>query len=356
MQAVVFGASGYSGAELLRLLDGHGEIEVVGVSGESTAGRRVGDLYAGLPRAVRELRIRTTEELLGLIVGAELSSVELAFLALPHGVAERLAPQLLRHVSTVVDLSADFRLADPSSYPSHYGREHGEPELLEEAVYGLPELKRSALQGARLIAAAGCYVTAATIGLLPLVERSLVEPDHIIIDAASGISGAGRSLKEENLFVGREANYSVYGLRHHRHVVEMEQNLGVRVIFSPHLLPVSRGILATIYARPSNELKAQLEACGDEKSADALLRELYATRYQNEEFVEVTAVPPDLSSVVYSNLCRVSVVYDVRTNWIIVVSALDNLTKGAAGQAIQCANIALGYLESEGLPKGGRVP
>jgi N-acetyl-gamma-glutamyl-phosphate reductase len=297
----------------------------------------------------------TTDELLSAIGVGELRSVEIAFLAMPHGASEKIVPTLRSKVATIVDLAADFRLADPDQYRTHYGRVHGEPDLLAQAVYGLPELDRTKLPGASLIAVAGCYVTAATLGVLPLVEEHVIESDHLIVDAASGVSGAGRSLKEENLFVGRDANFSVYGLRHHRHVVEMEQNLGVRVLFTPHLLPVSRGILATIYARPTPAFAAELLECGNEASSDLRLREIFETRYRGDEFVDIVASPPDLSSVVYSNLCRISAVYDPRTNWVIVIVALDNLTKGAAGQALQCANIAVGYLESEGLPKGGRV-
>ena len=246
----------------------------------------------------------------------------------------------------VVDLAADFRLKDASLYPRWYGEEHGAPALLGEAVYGLPELFRPELHGATLVAAAGCYPTAAGLALAPLLRRELVEPSGIVVDAASGVSGAGRGLKESLHFGTVDEDFTAYGLLTHRHTPEMEQILGGEVLFTPHLAPMTRGILATCYARP---------AAGTTPTTDSVLSVLREA-YDAEPFVVVTDDPPSTKATRGSNVAHVTARVDARTGWVLTFCALDNLVKGASGQAIQCANAALGLPEPTGLPMAGVSP
>jgi N-acetyl-gamma-glutamyl-phosphate reductase len=262
-----------------------------------------------------------------------------------------LAPELVGKVGCVVDLSAAFRLKDASLYPRWYGFEHDQPELLAEAVYGLPERTRSQLPGARLIATPGCYVTAATLGLAPLLDRALIEPTGIIVDAASGVSGAGRAATATNAFCTVDENFTAYGLLDHRHTPEIEQNLGAggadaQVLFTPHLVPMNRGILATCYGRP---------VAGAELSTESLL-EVLRTAYADEPFVVVTAASPSTKATLGSNTAVVTARYDERTGYVVVLTAIDNLTKGASGGALQAMNVALGLDETAGLPTTGLMP
>jgi N-acetyl-gamma-glutamyl-phosphate reductase len=276
-----------------------------------------------------------------------LDGLDLVFCALPHGESQLLVPQLEGRVGLVVDLAADFRLRDAALYPQWYGATHAAPELLADAVYGLPELFRAELAGATLVAAAGCYPTAAGLALAPLFRAGLVEPGGVVVDAASGVSGAGRGLQESLHFGTVDEDFVAYGLLTHRHTPEMEQILGTEVLFTPHLAPMVRGILATCYARPS-------QAHPTLTTAD-VLRVLHEA-YDDEPFVVVTDAPPSTKATAGANTAHVTARVDPRTGWVVSLCALDNLVKGASGQAIQCANAALSLPETTGLPTAGLYP
>jgi N-acetyl-gamma-glutamyl-phosphate reductase len=340
MKAGIVGGSGYTGAELLRLLANHSGIEVAVVTAHSHAGQMVGEHTPSLAAAYPGM----VYEAAGPDMLATLDGLDVVFCALPHGESQRIVPGLRARVGVIVDLAADFRLRDPSLYPVWYGEEHAAPELLGQAAFGLPELFRSELNGATLIAAAGCYPTSAGLALAPLVRAGLVEASGIIVDAASGVSGAGRAAKESLHFGTVDEDFVAYGLLTHRHTPEMEQILGAQVLFTPHLVPMVRGILATCYSRP----------VGAPSTADvmAVLHEAY----DDEPFVVVTDAPPSTKATAGSNCAHVTARVDERTGWVLSLCALDNLVKGASGQAVQCANVALGLPETTGLPMAGLWP
>ncbi|MDQ1402942.1 MAG: N-acetyl-gamma-glutamyl-phosphate reductase [Actinomycetota bacterium] len=333
----MLGASGYTGAELLRICAAHPDLEVVHVTAESQAGRKVADLYPSLASWAGNRVFATTDPL-------AVDDIDLAFLALPHGVSQSVVPDLRKRVSHIVDLSADFRLKDAALYPQWYKAEHEAPELLAEFAYGLPELNRAELADAELVAAAGCYVTAASVALAPFVRAGAVATTGIVVDAASGVSGAGRALKETTHFGTVNEDFVAYGLLDHRHTPEIEQAIGAQVLFTPHLAPMTRGILATCYARPTAGLTTE--------SALGLL----ADAYGGEPFVIVDERPPSTKATLGSNAVHLTARVDERTGWLVVIAALDNLVKGASGQAVQCANLALGLPESEGLSAIGIYP
>jgi N-acetyl-gamma-glutamyl-phosphate reductase len=330
----VLGASGYAGVELLRLAAGHPDFDVVYATADSAAGALAGDVHPSLAAAYPRLRFARYE------VG-DAAGLDVVFTALPSGATGAVVPELLAKVGLVVDLAADFRLRDAALYPTWYGWEHPAPELLDEAVLGIPELYRDALRGARLVAAAGCYVTAAALALAPLVAAAAVEPTGMIVDAASGVSGAGRGLKASTSFGTVYEDFTAYGLLDHRHTPEMEQAIGGSVLFTPHLAPMARGILATCYARPRGDV-------------DAL--ELLRAAYEDEPFVVVSERAPSTKATRGANTAHLTARADPRTGWLIVLCALDNLVKGASGQAVQCANVALGLPETAGLPVAGMAP
>jgi N-acetyl-gamma-glutamyl-phosphate reductase len=340
MKAGIIGASGYTGAELLRLLAGHPEIEVATVTAHSNAGQVVGEHTPSLAAAYPGLRYEAASP-------EALHGLDLVFCALPHGESQRIVPELRGRVGLIVDLAADFRLKDAALYPTWYGEPHQAPELLGEAVFGLPELFRDELGGATLVAAAGCYPTSAGLALAPLLRAGLIESSGIIVDAASGVSGAGRAAKENLHFGTVDEDFTAYGLLTHRHTPEMQQILGAEVLFTPHLVPMVRGILATCYARPA-------AGAGSLTTADVMAA-LHAA-YDDEPFVVVTDAPPSTKATAGSNCAHVTARVDERTGWVLVLCALDNLVKGASGQAIQCANAALGLPETTGLPLGGMYP
>ncbi len=337
MKVGIAGASGYTGAELLRLLSAHPQFEVGVATAHSHAGQSVGGHTPSLQAAYPGLLYEDTDP--GVFDG-----LGLVFSALPHGASQKFVPELRSRVGCIVDLAADFRLKDPALYPEWYGEEHGAPELLSEAVFGLPELFRDDLHGATLIAAAGCYPTSAGLALAPLLRQHLIEPTGIVVDAASGVSGAGRGPKENLHFGAVDEDFTAYGLLTHRHTPEMEQILGAQVLFTPHLAPMTRGILATCYARPTKTLHTT-------DVMDALHE-----AYDAEPFVVVTDDPPSTKATSGSNVAHVTARVDPRTGWVLALCALDNLVKGASGQAIQCANVALGLPETAGLPMAGLYP
>jgi N-acetyl-gamma-glutamyl-phosphate reductase len=332
----IIGGSGFTGAELLRLLAGHPELDVVHVTGDSAAGSAVADAYPALAAAYPALTYRAYDR-------ADLAGLDLIFVALPHGHSQQLVPELRGEVGHIVDLAADYRLPDPALYPQWYGEAHASPELLADFVYGLPELNRDRLRGAELVAVPGCYPTAATLALWPLVQAGLVETTGVIVDAASGVSGAG---KGKFPFCGTDEDFVAYGLLDHRHTPEMEMNLGASVLFTPHLAPMNRGILATVYARP---------APGAQLSSQVVLDCQHAA-YADEPFVVAAERSPSTKATLGSNAAHVTARYDERTGTVVALCAIDNLCKGASGGALQCANLALGLDEAMGLPLVGVSP
>ena len=342
-RAAVVGASGYTGAELLRLVAGHPELEVAHVTADSNAGAAVAALYPSLGAEYPGLEYAAFDP-------ADVSGVDVAFLALPHGESQRIAPDLLERVGHVVDLGADFRLPAPD-YEQWYGEAHAAPGLLDRFAFGLPELFRDALGEAEHAAAPGCYPTAAILALAPLVAEGLVEPTGIVVDALSGVSGRGRGLSAPSLFSEANENVSPYGLLTHRHTGEMEMALGavgdvaVRLLFTPHLVPMTRGVLATCHARAVVE---GLTTAG--------LLALYRDAYEGEPFVRVLDEPPSTKATLGSNAAHLTVRNDSRTGSVLALCALDNLVKGASGQALQCANVLLDLPETTGLSTIGLAP
>jgi N-acetyl-gamma-glutamyl-phosphate reductase len=333
----IVGASGFTGAELLRLVAQHPHFEIRVATGDSMAGRRAADLYPSLELGYTDLVFSEFD------IDA-VSGLDLVFLGLPHDASMELAPSLVGSVGCVVDLSAAFRLTDASAYPAFYGFEHTQPELLAEAVFGLPELHRTALKGARLVATPGCHVTAATLALRPLVDAGLIETTGVVVNTLTGITGAGRTPTDTNVFTNIDSNVVPYGLLAHRHTPEMEQEIGAQLLFTPHLVPMSRGLLATCTAPAT-------AGCSDGVVADAM-----KSFYADEPFVAVLDRPPATKSVLGSNAVHVSARYDARTNTVISMCAIDNLTKGASGGAVQAANVAVGLEETAGLSMIGLAP
>ena len=333
IRTAILGASGYVGGELLRLVAAHPQLAVAKLFGDSKAGQPVGDVHRHLAAAYPDAMIERFD--------GDLEGVDLIFAALPHGRSQEIAAAVIDSGVPFVDLGADFRLDDAATYEQWYGQAHQAPDLLGRFIYGIPEINREAIRGANAVAAAGCYATAAILALKPLVDAGLVDPDSLIVDAASGASGAGREAKEGTGFCTVAESFGAYGLLNHRHTAEIEMALGGTVLFTPHLVPMNRGILATCYGEAVT-------------SADplAVLREAYV----NEPFVHVTAHPPATKWVTGSNGAQVTARYDERTQRILALSAIDNLGKGAAGQMIQCANLMLGLDEKAGLTSIGVYP
>jgi N-acetyl-gamma-glutamyl-phosphate reductase len=332
VKSAILGASGFVGAELLRLLDTHPDIEAHRLFGDSQAGQSIETVHPHLALAYPGAAVERFEPAL-------LDGLDLVFAALPHGHSQRIAPEIVRRGIAFVDLGADFRLSDAADYERWYREPHLAPELLARFVYGIPELHRDAIAASRTVAAAGCYPTSAILALKPLLP--LIEPGSIVIDAASGVSGAGKGLKDETHFNTVDENFSAYGLLTHRHTAEMEMELGGGILFTPHLAPMNRGILATCHGR----------ARGPCDPLDAL-RQAYA----NEPFVHVSERPPSTKWTLGSNAVHLTARYDERTGRVLAIAALDNLVKGAAGQMIQCANLMLGLDETAGLPRVGVWP
>ena len=333
IRTAILGASGYVGGELLRLLAAHPQLAPVKLFGESKAGQRAGAVHPHLAAAYPDALIEK-------FAGDALDGIDLVFAALPHGHSQRVASAILEKAIPFVDLGADFRLDDAATYERWYGHAHEAAQLLPSFVYGIPELNRERIVGAKAVAAAGCYATAAILALKPLADAGLVE-GGLVVDAASGVSGAGREAKESTGFSTVDGSFSAYGLLTHRHTAEMEMAIGRQVLFTPHLVPMTRGILATCYA----------EATGPCDPLQAL-REAYAS----EPFVHVADQPPATKWVAGSNGVQLTARYDERTGRVLAISAIDNLGKGAAGQMIQCANLMLGVEETAGLTSIGVYP
>lgn len=344
IRAAVLGASGYTGGELLRLLVLHPQVDIVTVTAERHAGQPIGNVFPHL--------IQNNLPDLVQIGDVEWDGVNLdvVFCALPYGVTHKIAEKLLAgdNISTtprIIDLSPDFRLADASIYTEWYGTEHGAVALQNEAVYGLTEFARDDLSSAKIIACPGCYPTASLLGLIPLLDTAKISLDDIIIDAKSGVTGAGRALKESNLFAEVAEGIQTYAIAHHRHMPEIEQELSrvtatpIQVNFTPHLIPMNRGLQATIYVRRSVGMTV------------ADLREELVNRYRDQPFVRVLAAGnvPATRHVRGSNYCLIGVFADRLPDRAIIISVLDNLVKGGAGQAVQNMNVAFGFPEMTGL-------
>lgn len=342
-RAAVVGGSGYTGAELLRLLASHPDIEVVHVTADSNAGAAIGDLYPSLRPVYGDQQYAPFDV-------AELSGLDVVFTALPHGASQLLIPQLLERVAHVVDLGADFRLP-PDVYERWYGERHAAPELVNRFAYGMVELYRDDISGHDHVAVPGCYPTAVSLALAPLAAERLIELTGVVANACSGVSGAGRAIKTTSLFSEANENVSAYGLLTHRHTAEMEQALSkvarkpVEVLFTPHLVPTTRGILATCYARPA--------ASG---LSTARLLEQYREFYAHDPCVVVVDEPSGTKATYGANIVHLTVRFDVRTETVLAIAAEDNLTKGASGQAVQAANLLLGLPETTGLPLVGVQP
>ncbi len=332
------GATGYAGSEVMRIATSHDDLDVVVATGQSNAGKLVRDHVPALSAAYPSMPYSESAE----IFSHELNVV---FLALPHGESQKFVPQLLASDVQVVDLGADFRLKEEQAYLDWYGQPHLAPELLARSVYGLVERHRQELVGAQLIAVPGCYPTASALALGPFLDRGLIERRDIIVNALSGSSGAGRTVNERLQASRLAGNAEAYGLLRHRHTPELQQEINAELLFTPHLLPVSRGMLVTAYGRIT------ATSLTTEGALD-VLREAYA----DDPFVVVLDEPPTLKDPLGSNLCFVSARVDERTGWLVALSSLDNLVKGAAGQAVQAWNVATRRDEATGLAMTGVTP
>ena len=337
----ILGASGYAGGELVRLVDGHPDFHVAYLGGHSSVGKSLGEVHPHLAGGDR---------VLGVNDASAVEGVDLAFLALPHGASAGPAMELLAAGVMVVDLGSDFRLDGPDRFEEAYGGAHPYPEELGAWAYGIPELFPNDITSSVKTAAPGCYPTSAILGLAPLLEAGLIEPHGLIVDSLSGVSGAGRGTSPDLHFGAVDENVRAYGVTTHRHRPEMEQVLTksagteVSVVFTPHLVPMQRGILSTCYASPKVEV------------TEAAVRDALVAAYEKSSFVELIAEPPRTAWVVGSNRALISAHWDARTETVIVIVAIDNLLKGAAGQAVQCANLMLGLPEDSGLPLQGWMP
>lgn len=338
LKVAVVGASGYTGVELIRILHNHPEVAVTSVTSEQSAGKLLSDVFPSL-------RGRYDKTLEPLVPEQIAEKVDIVFTALPHKAAMAVVPTFLAAGKIVIDLSADYRLHDPDDYADWYGP-HLNSQLLVEAVYGLPELRREEISGARLVANPGCYPTSIILGLMPLLKAGLIDTASIIADSKSGVSGAGRGAKVDSLYCEVNEGFKAYGVGGvHRHIPEIEQELsllaGVKTIisFTPHLVPMDRGILSTIYATPVESVSA------------SVLHALYEEQYDGEAFVRILRQGefPSTAFVRGSNFCDIGITVDKRSGRIIVVSAIDNLVKGAAGQAVQNMNIVCDFPETMGL-------
>ena len=348
-KVAIVGASGYSGEELVRLLLNHPHVELTAVTSRQSAGQTVAQIFPKFASHPKSKLLRFTEP------NAELLSkqAEIVFLALPHGVAAEFAVPLMQAGCIVIDLSADFRLKSPEVYKEFYAHDHPAPELLKKSVYGLPEVYRKQIKDALLIASPGCYPTSILLPTLPLLRSKLINPHSIIADSLSGVSGAGRKAEVDYLFC--ECNESVrpYGVPKHRHLSEIEEQMSlaageqVTIQFTPHLIPVNRGILTTLYLAPAEHFKdaAGATSLGEKISA------CYQLAYANEPFVRVLEgkALPDTKNVVGTNVVEIAWRLDPRTGRLIVMSAEDNVVKGASGQAVQSMNILCGFPETAGL-------
>jgi N-acetyl-gamma-glutamyl-phosphate reductase len=345
VKVAVLGASGYSGIEAVRILAGHPFVELTHLTSEHYAGREVADVY----RHLAGVDLPPFDELRADLIRGR---AEVVISCLPERVGAPILSELVADGVKIIDLSADFRLKDAAAYRQTYGAEHPAPALLKEAVYGLSEFHRRELREARLVANPGCYPTGALLGILPLIRRDLIDPSSIVIDAKSGTTGARRQAAVEQLFAEVNENFRAYKIGNHRHVPEMEQEIGltlgreVAVMFVPHLLPVTRGILTSIFMRPRGG------------TAEQDVRAAFEASFAKSRFVRIlkSGELPELKNVRATNFCELALVHDRRSQTLCVLTAIDNLGKGAAGQAVQNLNLMLGFDEAAGLLAAAPVP
>lgn len=344
IKTAIFGASGYTGQELTRILSGHPEVDLVAVTSRRFDGQPVTDVFPSL-YGLTSLKYQNASPL-------EIAEkCDIIFLALPHGVSMEIAPAFISAGKKVVDLSADYRLRELTTYEKWYAK-HSSANYLNDAVYGIPELYRMKIKDSQLVANPGCYPTSIILGLAPALKNRLLDVNTIIADSASGVSGAGRDPQIGSLFCEVGGGFKAYKVGSHRHTPEIEQELNelagekFAISFTPHLLPVKRGILSTIYASLKKDITAQE------------LHSLYSSFYADERFVRIcpSGVFPNISSVCGSNFCDIGVTVDLRTKRVIIISAIDNLVKGAAGQAVQNMNILCGFKEDAGLQMAPLYP
>jgi len=334
----VVGGSGFAGSEVMRLAAAHPELHVAWATGESQAGMAVADLYPGLAAQYPSQHFETFDPAL-------LDGIDAAVLALPHGASQSLMDEVAGRVKWVIDLAADFRLPAPALYDTWYGSPHERPDLLDSFVYGLPELYRTDIATATRVAAPGCYPTAVILAVAPFILAGAIDPRRVIADAATGVSGAGRPPKANTTFCAVDEDFTAYGLASHRHTPEMELHTGATVLFTPHLAPMNRGILATCYGTATESITS---------STDVLA--ILDAAYGDEPFVVVSERIPSTKATMGSNCAHLTARYDERTGTVIVLCAIDNLVKGTAGQAIQCLNLMAGLDETLGLPLVGLAP
>ncbi len=336
MNISVIGATGYSGAELMRILSGHKQVNVKHAISRSFAGQKMSDIYPSF--------IACDYTLEALDIDAICADSDIVFTCLPHGTSSDVVPQLLTGGVKVIDLSGDFRYNDAAVYEKWYNTKHGAPHLLEQSVFGMPEMYEDQISKANLIGNPGCYTTSAILALAPLLAAGLIDRDNIIIDAKSGTTGAGRSEKLPLLHSEIDESFKAYGIATHRHTSEIEQELSlaanseITLSFTPHLLPIQRGILSTIYANTT--------------ATTAQIGKAYEV-YLDEPFVHVVDDLPEIKHVVGSNNCAIGFLIDERLKRIVIVSCVDNLLKGAAGQAVQNMNIMCGFEQTQGLNQIG---
>lgn len=333
----IIGASGYTGQELVRILTAHPKVEITVATSERFAGSAIDEIFPSL-RGIIELRLSK------LSVQQVVRESDFVFTALPHGESMEVVSECFKGEKRVVDLSADFRLKDKDLYEQWYGK-HACPDLLSEAIYGLPELYRAEIKKAQLVANPGCYPTAAILALAPLIESGMIATSSIVVDAKSGVSGAGRNPSMTNLFSEVAEGLKAYAVAQHRHAPEMDQELSVRageqlhILFVPHLIPINRGILSTCYARVEGEVSTEGGYA------------VYQKRYKDEPFIRICAsgIFPSTTEVRGSNYCDLGVLVDDSSGQLVVISAIDNLVKGASGQAVQNMNIMCNFPETMGL-------
>lgn len=338
LKAGIIGASGYAGGELIRLLASHPGIEITAITSRTHEGKQLGEVFSSFTGWKGPV-------FSGSDSADSVEGCDVVFMAVPHGVAMKQAPEMLRRGQKVIDFGSDFRFRDPKVYEQWYKLEHLEPELAKGATYGLPEFHREEIRKAQLVGNPGCYPTSIALALEPILKAGLVDTSRIIIDAKSGVSGAGRKAEQSNLLTELSNNFKAYGVAGHRHVPEIEQELSriagedLKVCFTPHLLPISRGILSTLHLGLKREITTRE------------VEDLLEARYAGEPFVKVLREPvlPEIRGVAGTNCCHIGVRVDARTKSLIVVSVIDNLIKGAAGQALQNMNLMCGFEETTAL-------
>lgn len=338
LKVAICGGSGYAGAELLRILAFHPKIEVTAVTSEKSAGKRVTDLFPHLYRYSHLIYEPLKKE-------EVLSKAEIFFLALPHGASQEAVDFFVSKGKRVIDLSADYRIRDAEIYEKWYKTPHRFINTLKQAVYGLPEIYREKIVNSKLISNPGCYPTGSLLGLYPALKNNIIDPDFIVIDSKSGTSGAGRQSDTAYSFCEINEGFKAYGVTTHRHTPEIEQELSaiakrdIKVNFTPHLVPIDRGILTTIYAKLLKKIDAEV------------VQKLYSETYRKEPFIRLldTGSFPNVKNIRGTNLCEIGIAVNKRTDYLIIITAIDNLVKGAAGQAIQNMNIMMGFEETMGI-------